>query len=154
MFRAKKMYIEELHLQHDSTIDILKLFFLHNKKFTNHKDKVIFGEALKDLKMCILSIFLKLLCIIYSYFLLSKNQAFYLWMHNQTIRVESFLCFSSLCYVSLPSQNLIIHANRKNEYFPTYDYSCFHCKKFWEHFWCALQKKKTKQSGFMLSALL
>lgn len=38
-------------------------------------------------------------------------------MHDLITRVELFLYFSSLHYVSLPSQNLIIHANRKNEYF-------------------------------------
>lgn len=82
--------------------------------------------------------------VIYSYILLSKNQTSYLCMHDLTIKVESLLCFSSFHYVSLPSQNLIIHANRKNEYFPTYDYGCFHCKNFLEHFWCALQEKKQK----------
>lgn len=44
-------------------MDILKLYFLHNKKFTSHKDKVSFGEALKDVKMFILSIFLKIFSI-------------------------------------------------------------------------------------------
>lgn len=76
------MYIEELHLQHDSTIDILKLFFLHNKKFANHKDKVIFGEALKDLKMCILSIFSEI-ALYYLLIFSSEQKSGFLSMNAQ-----------------------------------------------------------------------
>lgn len=131
---------------------ILKLYFLHTKKFTSHKDKVSFGEALKDVKMCILSIFLELLCISIIFFWAKIRLLIY--KCTTTIRVESFLRFFPLHYVFLPSQNLIIHANRKNEYFPTHDYSCFHCKKNLRSFLMCIAKKETKQSGFMLSALL
>lgn len=67
------MYIETLHLQPVSTIGIFKLYFLHYKKFPSHEDMVSFEGALEDVKTCMLFIFLKLLCIIYSHILPSKN---------------------------------------------------------------------------------
>lgn len=67
------MYIEQLHLQPVFTIGILKLYILHNKKFSNHEVMVSFEGALEDAKVCMLFILLELLCIIYSYVLLSKS---------------------------------------------------------------------------------